>query len=348
MSVNNKGNYGAGKLILLLLNCALLAIGNCGGPLTMRLYFLRGGKRIWFSSWINTGGWPVTFLPLAAAYFHRRRRAANAKRVLMTRRLFGASAAIGVINGLDSYLYAYGMAKLPVSTQSLIYATQLAFTAAFAFLLVRQRFTAFTLAAVALLTVGAGILADGAGADRPAGEASREYVVGFVVTVLAAALYGFILPLIELTYVKARQAITYGLVLEIQVVMCFFSTAFCTAGMLVNKDFQAIPREAREFELGEYKYYIVVACSAVVWQFFFIGAVGVICYGSSLWSGVIIATTLSVTEVFAVVFYGEKFRIQKAISLALSLFGFISYFYGEMKSSSNKDQDLQIPISENI
>ncbi|XP_031125348.1 purine permease 1-like [Ipomoea triloba] len=346
MSVNNKGNYGAGKLILLLLNCALLAIGNCGGPLTMRLYFLRGGKRIWFSSWINTGGWPVTFLPLAAAYFHRRRRAATAKRVLMTRRLFGASAAIGVINGLDSYLYAYGMAKLPVSTQSLIYATQLAFTAAFAFLLVRQRFTAFTLAAVALLTAGAGILADGAG--RPAGEASREYIIGFVVTVLAAALYGFILPLIELTYVKARQAITYSLVLEIQVVMCFFSTAFCTAGMLVNKDFQAIPREAREFELGKYKYYIVVACSAVVWQFFFIGAVGVICYGSSLWSGVIVAATLSVTEVFAVVFYGEKFQIQKAISLALSLFGFIAYFYGEMKSSSNKDQDLQIPIPENI
>ncbi|XP_019155812.1 PREDICTED: purine permease 1-like [Ipomoea nil] len=343
MSVNN-GNYGAGKLFLLLLNCALLGIGNCGGPLTMRLYFLRGGNRIWFSSWINTGGWPLTFLPLAAAYFHRRRRQGPAaKPVLMTRNLFAAAAAIGVINGLDSFLYAYGMSKLPVTTQSLIYATELAFTAAFAFLLVRQRFTAFTLAAIALLTVGAGILAHGASGDRPAGEASREYVIGFVVTVLAAALYGFILPVIELTYVKARQAITYGLVLEIQVVMCFFSTAFCTAGMLVNKDFQAIPKEAREFELGEDKYYIVVACSAVVWQFFFIGSVGVICYGSSLWSGVIITATLSVTEVFAVVFYGEKFRIQKAISLALSLLGFVSYFYGEIKSSSKKEELLQIP-----
>lgn len=240
MSVN-KGNYSAGKLLLLLLNCTLLGIGNCGGPLTMRLYFLRGGKRIWFSSWINTGGWPVTFLPLAAAYFHRRiTQGPAAKPILITRNLLAAAAAIGVINGLDSYLYAYGMAKLPVSTQSLIYATQLAFTAAFAFLLVGQRFTAFTVAAIVLLTVGAGILADGASGDKPAGESSREYVIGFVVTVLAAALYGFILPLIELTYVKARQAITYSLVLEIQVVMCFFSTAFCTAGMLVNKDFQVI------------------------------------------------------------------------------------------------------------
>ncbi|EXB75584.1 hypothetical protein L484_026058 [Morus notabilis] len=59
-------------------------------------------------------------------------------------------------------------------------------------------------------------------------------------TVEKAVPYGFILPLMELTYKKAKQEITYSLLLEVQLVMCFFATAFCTAGMIVNKDFQLL------------------------------------------------------------------------------------------------------------
>jgi hypothetical protein len=57
-------------------------------------------------------------------------------------------------------------------------------------------------------------------------------------TLVAAALYGLILPLVELTYKKSRQEINYTLVMEIQMVMCLLATVFCTVGMLINKDFQ--------------------------------------------------------------------------------------------------------------
>ncbi|XP_031092204.1 purine permease 1-like isoform X2 [Ipomoea triloba] len=308
METQESGSTKWRKKILLLLNCVILSTGNCGGPLISRLYFLRGGSRIWFSSWLISAAWPIIVLPLAGAYFLRLRAEGRATKLFfMTPKVFAATAAIGVLTGLDNFLYAYGMAKLPVSTSSLLIATQLAFTAGFAFLLVKQRFTAYSVNAIVLLTMGAGVLAFGAGSDRPAGESSKEYIIGFVTTLSAAGLYGLILPAIELMYKLAKQAITYTLVLEIQTVMSFFATIFATIGMIINKDF----------------------------QLFYLGVVGVVCYSSSLLSGVLIAMLISVTEVLGVVFYGENFRPDKGIALALSLWGFVSYFYGEIQSGKN-------------
>ena len=130
---------------LLAVNCVMLVVGNCGGPLIMRLYFVHGGARLWLSSFLLTAGFPIILLPLAAL-----------RRDLVHLRppLAASAAVVGIIMGLDDYLYAYGMARLPVSTSALIVASQLAFTAVFAFLLVRQRLTPFSLNAVVLLTLG--------------------------------------------------------------------------------------------------------------------------------------------------------------------------------------------------
>ena len=93
-----------------------------------------------------------------------------------------------------------------------------------------------------------------------------------------------------------------------------------------------IPREARNFGLGESTYYVVVlVVSAIMWQAFFLGAIGVIFCASSLLSGILIAVLLLLTEVLAVVFYKEKFQAEKGVSLVLSLWGFVSYFYGEIR-----------------
>jgi len=314
--------------------------------MVMRLYFLHGGNRLWLTSWLETGGWPVTFIPLVITYFKRcRKEGSAAKLYFMGGPVFVASAVIGVLTGLDDYLYAYGVDRLPVSTVSLILASHLAFTALFAFILVKQKFTPYSINAVALLIVGAGVLALHSSSDRPKGESSKEYFVGFFMTLAAAILYGFVLPLVELTYKKAKQAITYTLVLEIQLVMCFFATLFCTIGMVINNDFQVIPREARDFGLGETTYYVVLVCSGIVWQGFFLGAIGVIFAGSSLLCAVIIATLLPLTEILAVIFYKEKFTAEKGVCLVLSLWGFVSYFYGELKHSKEKSE-TQTPKTE--
>ncbi|KZV56099.1 purine permease 3-like [Dorcoceras hygrometricum] len=340
-------NTGAMKNLFLAINCVILAIGNCGGPLVMRLYFIRGGKRIWFTSWLETGGFPIILLPLLAAYMRRRRRNST-QLFLMKPRLFFGSAAIGILTGLDDYLYAYGVAKIPISTCALIVATHLCFTAVFAFLLVKQRFTAYSVNAVVLLTVGAVVLGLHAGGDRPDGETNKEYFLGFFMTMAAAALYGLILPLVELMYLKAKQALSYSLVLEVQLVMCFFATAFCTVGMLIDNDLQAIPREAKEYQVGEAKYYLVVICSAILWQCFFLGVVGVIFYSSSLLSGIVITVLLPLTQLLAVVFYHEKFQPEKGVSLFLAVWGFISYLFGEIKSSKNSNNGMMPSETEMI
>ncbi|CAA0839077.1 Purine permease 3 [Striga hermonthica] len=336
MDIQTAAPSSAAKTAFLIINCLILAVGNTAGPLIMRLYFIHGGKRIWFSSWLESGGFPVILIPLAACYARRRRVSAGARLVLMDLRLFAAAAVIGALTGLDNYLFAYGIAKLPVSTSTLIIASQLAFTAAFAFLIVRQRFTAFSVNSVVLLTVGAAVLGLHTKSDRPPGETSRQYWVGFFMTVAASALYGFILPLVELTYKRTKKELTYALVLEIQLVMSIFATAFSTVGMLINHDFQALAGEAKAYGLGESIYYVVVVWGAILWQCFFLGAIGVIFYSSSLVAGIVMTVVLPVTEVLAVIFFKEKFQAEKGISLFLSLWGFFSYFYGDIKHNKKR------------
>ncbi|KAL5777300.1 hypothetical protein ACOSP7_010226 [Xanthoceras sorbifolium] len=133
------------KRALLLLNIIILSVGNCGGPLITRLYFVHGGKRVWFSCFLLTTGWPLTLIPIIIGYLHRRRthHSSPTKLFFIKLPLFMVSVVIGILNGLDDYIYAYGMARVPVSTSALIIASQLAFTAGFAFLLVKQKFTAY-------------------------------------------------------------------------------------------------------------------------------------------------------------------------------------------------------------
>ncbi|CAA0249925.1 unnamed protein product [Arabidopsis thaliana] len=341
---------------LIIINCIILTIGTCGGPLLTRLYFTNGGKRIWFMSFLSTAGFPIILIPLLVSFLSRRRSNRNpnnaenkrkTKLFLMETPLFIASIVIGLLTGLDNYLYSYGLAYLPVSTSSLIIGTQLAFNALFAFLLVKQKFTPFSINAVVLLTVGIGILALHSDGDKPAKESKKEYVVGFLMTVVAALLYAFILPLVELTYKKARQEITFPLVLEIQMVMCLAATFFCVIGMFIVGDFKVIAREAREFKIGgSVFYYALIVITGIIWQGFFLGAIGIVFCASSLASGVMISVLLPVTEVFAVVCFREKFQAEKGVSLLLSLWGFVSYFYGEFKSGKKVVDKPQPPETE--
>ncbi|KAL5982339.1 hypothetical protein ACLOJK_016410 [Asimina triloba] len=142
---------------------------NIGGPLLLRLYFLKGGKRRWLSSCVETGGWPILLIPLFIKHLHRRRRkgSKDEKTVLMTPSLFAACLVLGVLTGLDDYLYAYGVSRLPVSTSALLISSQLAFQAVFALFIVKHKFTPYTINAVFLLTLGSVILGLKTNVDRP-------------------------------------------------------------------------------------------------------------------------------------------------------------------------------------
>lgn len=227
---------------LVIINCIILAIGNCGGPLIMRLYFNNGGNSIWFSTFLETAGFPVIFIPLLVSYLDRRRKNTSGSETtsffLIKPRLLIAAALIGILSGFDNYLYAYGIAYLPVSTAALIIASQLAFIAIFSYFMVSHKFTPFTINAVVLLTVGAAVLGMHTETDKPVHETHKQYIIGFLMTVAAAVMYAFILPLVELSYQKAKQPMSYTLVLEVQMVLCLLASIVSLVGMFIAGDFK--------------------------------------------------------------------------------------------------------------
>ncbi|XP_012699340.2 purine permease 3 [Setaria italica] len=325
--------------LLVALNCTLLALGGTGGQLLSRLYYINGGQRQWLSAGLQTGGWPLLLIPLAGSYASRRARDRGAPVLLSPPRFLLAAAGLGVITGVDDFLYAWGLEFLPVSTSAILISTQLVFTVLFSFLIVRHRLTAATVNAVALLTVGGVVLGLHVSSDRPEGVTRGQYWLGFVLTLGAAALGGVLMPLVELAYKCAAgggRVLTYSVAMELQLVIGLVATAFFTAGMIVNKDFQAIPSEAKRFELGEARYYTVLVWAAVLWQFFFLGAVGVIFCVHTLLAGILIAVFIPVTEVAAVIFLHEKFSSEKGVALVLSLWGLASYSYGEWNEARAK------------
>ncbi|KAE9609064.1 hypothetical protein Lal_00020621 [Lupinus albus] len=339
------------KKILLIISCTILALGTSCGPNMIRLYFLRGGHRVWLCSFLESCGFPIILIPLFISYIHRRRSAAatqsaKVKMVLIEPPLFLASLVLGLISGLNNFCFAFGVARLPVTTSSLILATQLAFNALFSFLLVRQKFRVYSVNTIFLLTVAAGILAMHSSGDRPSGEKSKQYVLGFVITVMVAVLDGFIYPLVELVYKKVKQTINYSLVLEVQFVMCLFASFFNIIGMIVNNDFKLISSEARQFEHGEVVYCIVLVGIAILSQCLLLGAIGVVFCASSLLSGVIVAAILPVTEILAVIFFKEKFNAEKGVALILSLWGFATYFYGESKHAKKMKKNVSLAEAE--
>ncbi|KAK6792150.1 hypothetical protein RDI58_011231 [Solanum bulbocastanum] len=289
------------------------------------------------SSWLKTVGCPIILIPLVIAYFQRRK--IDPQIIFITRREFLGADSLGILAGLIAYFNSWGPAKLPVSTSTLINATQLAFTTLFAVLLVKQKLTAYSAISVALLIAAAAILAlRTTNDDLSVGESAMDYMMGFIMLLIGAILYGLLLPLIEIIYINAKKAITYTTVLEIQMIIAIFATAFSTVGVIINKDFQAIQEEASKFDLGEVKYYLVLVCCAIIWQFTLLGLVGVIFCSSSLLTGIISAFLLPITEILAVILFHEKFQIEKGIAIFLAICGFISYFYGENEQSKKEKQ----------
>ncbi|XP_059287025.1 purine permease 1-like [Lycium ferocissimum] len=326
-------NFMSIKSLLVLINCILISVGQISGVLLVRTYFLHGGKRKWLQSFLLTAGFPILILPISISYAKRKN---TNSRVFVTPKLAIASAILGLVLGVCSYLYTFGMSYLPVSISSLLASTSLAFTAIFAYFIVKHKFTDYSINAVVLMMFGSVILGLHMNGDRPIGESNRKYTLGFVMTLVAAALHGFVNAGVEYSHLKAGVVVTFDLVMQMQFLISMFSTLFCVVAMIINKDFQAISREAEEFGLGQNKYYMILALSAIALQMMMIGSLGLIFCSTALLSGIVNALLVPVQQIFAVMFLPESFNSAKWMALAMCLWGFASYFYGEYRVSLKK------------
>lgn len=123
------------------------------------LYYDNGGNSKWLATVVQLVGFPV-LLPyyLFSIKTHTTTHRDDGKAASPRNRVL-VYLALGVLVGGDCYLYSIGLLYLPVSTYSLICASQLAFNAFFSYFLNSQKLTPIILNSLLLLTLSSTLLA---------------------------------------------------------------------------------------------------------------------------------------------------------------------------------------------
>ncbi|CAN0905221.1 Purine permease 3 [Linum grandiflorum] len=274
-----------------------------------RVYFTHGGQKRWLAAWSCTAGFPVLLFPIAISYYRSSSSSTRRRFIpMISRWLLGTSVLVGIILSFECYLAFFGISYLPVSVHSLVSSSQLVFTAVFAFFMVRQKFTPFSINAVVLMTLGSLVIGLHMNADIPEGESPRKYVIGFVMSIGAACAHGLFLTLTEYAQAKATTAMTFPIVMQVQFVISLVATLVSTVPMIINRDFQSLEASV-------------------------IGAIGIAMSSSSLFAGIMCSLLVPVQQLFAVIFLKEGFNADRGMALALCLWGFTSHLYGGYKAT---------------
>ncbi|XP_059638650.1 probable purine permease 10 [Cornus florida] len=304
-------------------------VGQSGATLLAGLYYRKGGKNIWLAALMETIAFPI-LIPFSL-YFsqHNHDDHQNNNSPTKTPPLILATVYIclGLMQALDNMLYSIGLLNLPVSTFSLICATQLAFNAFFSFFLNAQKLTPLILNSLVLLTISPALLVYQSDSETKAGASRRQYSIGFSCTVVASALYSLMLSLTQLFFCKVQKRETSTMVLNMIVYQSLVATCVSTLVLLASGKWNGLAREMENFELGKVSYLTVLVSLAVAWQVFSIGAVALIFEVSSLFSNVISTLALPIVPVLAVIFFHDTMNGVKVIALLLAIWGFASYLY---------------------
>uniref|UniRef100_A0A1D1Y2H5 Probable purine permease n=1 Tax=Anthurium amnicola TaxID=1678845 RepID=A0A1D1Y2H5_9ARAE len=314
------------------LNIVFLVAGQTAATLLGRLYYDEGGNSKWMATLVQSAGFPI----LVLAYFFFPSQAATPARRSgagpMSPRPSAAVLAlvvyvpIGLLVAGDNLMYSYGLLYLPVSTYSLICATQLGFNAVFARLLNAQRFTPLVLNSVVLLTFSAALLGIRSPSGEPAGVEGR-YALGFVLTLGASAAYSLILSLMQLSFQRVLKRETFSVVLEMQVFTSAVAACASVVGLFASGEWGTLRGEMEGYRKGEVSYVMTLVWTAVGWQVASVGVVGLVFQVSSLFSNVISTLALPVVPIFAVAFFGDKMDGEKVLAMLLGIWGFLSYLY---------------------
>lgn len=250
-------------------------------------------------------------------------------------------------------MYSYGLLYLPVSTYSLLCATQLAFNALFSFFLNSQKFTPFILNSLVLLTISASLLAVNADSENTTNISKGKYVIGFLCTVGASATYSLYLSLVQLSFQKVIKRETFTSILHMQIYPAFVTTCACVVGLFASGEWKSLKKEMEDFAQGKVSYTMTLLWTAITWQISSVGMLGLIFEVSSLFSNVISTLALPVVPILAVMFFHDKMNGVKVVALVLAVWGFVSYIYqhylddrkskaAEEKTSSDEVSEIQI------
>ncbi|KAL5216822.1 hypothetical protein ABZP36_008223 [Zizania latifolia] len=297
--------------------------GQIVATLLGRLYYNSGGNSKWMATLTQSAGSPLLAIlmlftpPPSAGEPHP----SAAKMVPIY-------VGLGIIIGFDNLMYSYALQFLPVSTFSLVAATQLGFNSVTSRLINAQRFTVLIANSVVVLTFSAALLGISASSDETSSSVPRgKYSAGFVLTLAASALFALILSLLEVTFEKVVRTRTLRWVLRVQVCTNLVAAAATVTGLFASGDWKTIPGEMATFKNGRARYVATLVGTAVSWQVMAVGALRLIVRVSSLFANVTGTLALPLVPVFAVVLFGDRMTGIKVVAMLMAVWGFLSYVY---------------------
>ncbi|XP_009353821.2 probable purine permease 10 [Pyrus x bretschneideri] len=167
----------------------LVIAGQSVATFLGRQYYDKGAKSNWLATVVQICGFPI-MLPYYCIPASRNnpipKDSPIPSKSPSTKILASVYVSLGILIALDCYLYSVGLSYLPVSTFTLICASQLAFNAFFSFFLNAQKFTSYIVNSLVLLTISSTLLVfqgeDDSGDDDPSGGSKAKYVIGFICT----------------------------------------------------------------------------------------------------------------------------------------------------------------------
>ncbi|KAH7514992.1 hypothetical protein FEM48_Zijuj11G0149100 [Ziziphus jujuba var. spinosa] len=309
-----------------------LLAGQSTATLLGRLYFDEGGKSKWIGSLVQTAGFPILipfyFLFQPFSKFPTTQNSqSDSKLGPSISKLAMVYVTLGLITAAACFLSSIGLLYLPVSTLSIIFASQLGFTAFFSFFLNSQKFTPFIINSLVLLTISSTLLAFQPNAGHLNGVSKGKYAIGFVCTFFASAISGLALSLSQFFFRKVIKNESFKAVLDMNFFQCLVASFATLIGLFASNEWKGLRKELVGYELGNVSYIMTLVWTALSWQLFSIGAVGLIFEVSSLFCNVISCLGLPIVQVLAVVIFHDKMDGLKVISMILAIWGFLSYIY---------------------
>ncbi|XP_051129127.1 probable purine permease 10 [Andrographis paniculata] len=308
------------------------------GTILGRIYFNNGGKSEWMATLVQVVGFPV-LIPLQYLIATNSPKLENpncnnnnfilnnSPKFKFPLNLASIYIALGIFLAADCMLYSIGLQYLPVTTYTLICASQLGFNALFSYFLNNQKFTPYIVNSLVLLTLSSVLLVFQSDPGDSNKSSKAKYVIGFVCTVAASAGYALMLSVTQVAFQRIIKKDSINAVIEMSIWQCFVASIVIVVGLFASGDWRRMSAEMAGYKSGRVSYAMNLFWTAVSWQAFTVGCTGLIFKVSSLFSNVISILGLPVAPVLAVVFLHDKMTGLKAMSMALALWGFVSYMY---------------------
>ncbi|KAE9607398.1 hypothetical protein Lal_00026968 [Lupinus albus] len=323
-----------------------LLAGQSAATLLGRLYYDKGGNSKWMATFVQSSGFPLLLPLLLYVKFTEMRNNDSPDTKPKVSTIFSLYVAFGLLLAGNNLMYSYGLLYLPVSTYSLICATQLAFNAVFAFFLNSQKFAALIFNSIVLLTISASLLAVNVDSEDSMGVPRGKYIIGFFCTLGASAAFSLYLSLVQFCFEKVIKRETFSTVLDMQFYPSLIATCACVVGLFASGEWKTLDNEIKGYQKGRVSYIMTLLWTAVTWQISSIGMLGLVFEVSSLFSNVIGTMALPIVPILAVLLFHDKINGVKIIALLLALWGFLSYIYqhylDDKKAKADKSDGLEV------